>query len=145
MQKNLIVLLLSFVLFGAMTCRKGPENEPKSSLDVHVRLFTVGGVPAHGAFVKLFRTEADALAGVNYFIKQSTNTMGNTVFDLDAGRYFIVATYEDQDGTVYTSDTTRVKDYHAGPPPTSQAMGPQEVMTDGIHESDIMTVIDYAE
>jgi hypothetical protein len=86
----------------------------------------------------------DAKNGTNILVKQNTGSNGVTVFHWAPGTYYVVADFT-LDGVPYTSDTTHVRDYAAGPPANSFANGPQLVTINKDRNYNLSTTVDLRE
>lgn len=116
----------------------------KGHAHIFPRLFSENGPIIEKGLVSVYGTLEDALKGTGVYIKQFISSTGS-VITWDPGTYYVVADYTDKNGVEYTSDTTKVKGYKAGPPPSSAANGPHLIELKEKQTSHATIIVDYRE
>ena len=107
-----------------------------------VRAYSNVGMLCGYAVVSVYATLADAHAGEPHLVQATTsgNGSGAVTIDIEPGQYYMVATWQNENGVWHTSDSTQVK-----APSGSAANGPQLVTVAKNHITNVTAVVDYQE
>jgi hypothetical protein len=151
MTGRVLYLFAAIICLGFNGCNDDPATPPpaedKGKLHVMVRTYDDLGTLRPNALVSVYKTVQDAHAETSPLTEGRTALDGSGAvdFQMAPGQYYVVATWRNENGVEHTSDTAHVKNYMAGPPPNSNANGPQLVAVAKNGIRNVVAVVDVRE
>lgn len=151
MNKTIVFISILLSLAGSSCKKEDPAPQPpaqeKGKIHAMVRAYSPVGMLCSYATVSVYAALADAQAGTPHLVQALTKSDGSgaVTIDIEPGQYYVIATWDNENGVDHTSDTAQVKNYQAGPPPSSHANGPQKVTVAKNHITNVTAVVDYKE